>query len=345
MAKVYREFAGDVTPPQPLQQDDPAGAYLKIDVDAAFSDSSIPRAVGMIGVSSDAGVSPALMASEMSAVGADGSVVGCTIGEVFADSPFGIDYDLGIHVLLEGGVRGPLITPDEVSAITLVNPPQVGQYIVNAFDIEKTTVSVETPPIVTTGGNSLLCAVAWDSSGGASVTSIVRSKGGVDSTYDLVSTTVIGGAGNYTLGVYILKNQLVTNVLQALPTLVVTMSAPVSAIRVVCLEVSNCVADPLDASTTASGSDELPVTPASAETVAANEAIVSFMLISGNVFADAVAPAVPEGVVFIGAKLGGEGAALSLYAYRQNIIAIDNVGFSATLSEARDWAVAVHSFQ
>ena len=341
---------------------DPAGQYVDVDVDAGIAVADVARCPAVVpwygldalGVPR---LGPQLRAEEIDTIEVDGDdqwVV--TMLDGYADSvgdgvgAAGTYTAAGLcPVTVENGA-GPCILGDEVMGGTgsIVRPPLAtvsfgasrGQFL------EAASCYCQ----VTTAGNALVAVVAYDPTGPVSIVSVERVDTDTTRTaFTLIESVTVGGSSGTKLATYRLYNQPVT---AAGSIVEVTFTGAPNRGIVAAAEVQGCLSSPLDVSVTASGSDALPSTAASADTAAANEVAIYALLASGA-FDATTLPLDPDGVVRLdlaynqygGTSPQDDPGIFTLFMWRQNFIAVTNIGFATTLTEARDWAVAIHSFK
>ena len=342
-------------------QADPAGQYVAVDVDAGVAVADVARSPGVMpwygrDVRGVARVGPLLRPEEVSSIAVVDHLFVVTMVDGYADSrgdgvgAAGTYTSPGLcPVTVENGA-GPCIMGDEVSGGTasIVRPPlaAVSFGATRGALLEEASCFCE----VTTAGNALVAVVAYDPAGGISITSVERVD--ADTTrraFTLIESVTVGGSSGTKLATYRLYNQSVTAVGSIVE---VTFSGAPNRGIVSVAEVQGCLASPLDVSVTASGSDALPSTAASAETAAANEVALIALLASGA-FESTTLPVDPEGVVRLdlaynqygGTNPQDDPGIFTLFMWRKNVIEVTNFGFATTLAEARDWAVSLHSFK
>lgn len=337
-----------------LTQDDPAGPYFNITVDEAYADAAVDgltRVKAVVPMDAEGVVlGPAITADEVDAYADEPAGDGGFTFEVaqgFADQYSG---DFAVLCPVAAGRLAIQLSKEAVTTLAVEVPASPGLARVSNDDPDPIALTYPVPtPLVTKDGNSLIVAVAWKPGGGGITVTNVQLGGAHDGT--ALSTTTIGGAGGYKLAVWEMVDLPATNTTPSLPLplIEVTFSAQPTKAIAVAIELKTLSPDPDDVAVTGSGSDYWPTTDSSADTATANEPLMAFLLVSGASFAAGSLPSGPDGFAQVSDYYTHDAVAanseVTLYAYTKNIIAIDNVGFAATLSASRDWAVALHSFQ
>ena len=326
-------------------QDDPAGSYVTFTADPNYCFPAVSRSPVVFPMSGDSDAGAGIEAKLIDSITIENNgtvtiVVGAgDVGAGTHNKPYLAPLALrGI----QDPVFGPPVPGSQVTAITVTHPPTAASATNAAnVNIPETTASYT----ITKAGNTALCFIAYDPAGGESITAVSTESNG---DFTKLDTVTIGGSTGYKLETWALKNAAHAVTQDVFVTNAKSPTLMTKAI-VATVEISSDSADPSDITLSATGTDDRPVTAASADTAAANEVFVSALLVAG------VPTAEPGGLEdsFVthiekdqyGNQPVSVGTSFSLYIYRQNFIAVGNYGFSCSLPEAHDWAISTHSFK